>query len=248
MLFPIQAVTDSLKAMRGLILFATVIFALKITYGAAQLTNEEKDEILDLHNNYRRWVQPEAANMEIMQWSSCLEQVALNYLSTCPGFDHNSGRTADAQALECEASSYVGENLYWSSNYISDVSKPVKAWYEEYTSYDISSKSCSGVCGHFTQIVWATSYLVGCSKYDATTNCGSGDSGTYFICNYAPGGNINGVAPYTTGTQCFECKVGYEFCINGLCSETSGGGKMAGLCVYLIYMVLIMIVVFSLHF
>ena len=239
--------------MRGIIyniLFATVIFASVLQYGLAQLTSGEKDEILDLHNNYRSWVQPSAANMEIMQWSSCLEQVAFNYLSTCPGFNHNSGRTADAQALNCEASSYVGENLYWSSAYITNISKPIESWYSEYTNYDISSLSCSGVCGHFTQVVWATSYLVGCSKYDASVNCANGESGTYFICNYGPGGNIIGVAPYTTGSQCSDCKDGYDFCVDGLCSMTSmtsGAGKISDFCINFVYLMLMVFVVVIIH-
>ena len=228
--------------MRALILSASVIFAIIVPHAMGQLTGEERDEILDLHNNYRRWVQPEAANMEIMQWSSCLEQVAYEYLKTCPGFNHNSGRSTDAQALGCKESNYVGENLYWSSGSITNSSVPVEAWYKEYSDYDISTVSCSSVCGHYTQVVWATSYLVGCSKYDATANCQS-NSGTYFICNYAPGGNINSAAPYSTGSQCSQCKDGFDYCVNGLCSETSSdAGRMTSVCANLICLMIVMFV------
>nr|BEG79506.1 perisilin-6 [Euplectella curvistellata] len=231
--------------MRAPMSFATVILALIIIpYGEGQLTQGERDEILDLHNNYRRWVQPAATNMEIMQWSDCLEQVAFDYLSTCPGFAHNNGRSTDAQALGCEESSYVGENLYWSSDSLSNISKSVEAWYEEYAYYDINTMSCSYVCGHYTQIVWATSYLVGCSKFDASANCGS-DTGTYFICNYAPGGNTYGVEPYATGSQCSQCREGSDFCVNGLCSETSAAGSITSLCANLICLMLLVVTLLS---
>lgn len=200
---------------------------------ADKLSYEEIDEILDLHNNYRRWVSPPAANMQLMQWSSCLEEVANRYLSTCPGFAHNQNRKSDAQALGCEGSeNSVGENLYWYSAYISNNSVPVEAWYDEYRYYDIYSKYCSYICGHYTQIIWADTNLVGCAKFDASYGC-YGDSGTYYICNYAPGGNYYSEAPYEIGDACSKCEEGFDYCVGGLCSNTvqSLSGSSAASCV-----------------
>ena len=70
-----------------------LIICLIIPYGAAELTQAEKDQIVDAHNYYRRRVQPQASNMKLMEWSDCLEQVAEDYLSTCPGKKTNSHRT-----------------------------------------------------------------------------------------------------------------------------------------------------------
>ena len=51
--------------------------------------------------------------------------------------------------------------------------------------------TCSGTCGHYTQIVWRTSLHVGC----ALVTCGSLTYKSVILCNYGPGGNSGG-APY----------------------------------------------------
>ncbi|KAI6657325.1 GLIPR1-like protein 1 [Oopsacas minuta] len=205
------------------ILAGLVVFISVITNAVAQLDNAEAGKILKSHNEYRDGVQPEAANMKLMKWSSCLEQVAYNYLSSCPGFNHNPNRATDAQALNCEQSDSVGENLYWTSSSSLNSTSAVGAWYNEFVDYNYESNSCSAVCGHYTQVVWANSYLVGCSKFDAGPNC-AGDSGTYFLCNYSPAGNFLGQSPYEAGTQCSNCDAGFDYCVQGQCSETDGGG------------------------
>ena len=169
-----------------------LIICLIIPYGAAQLTQAEKDQIVDAHNYYRRSVQPGAADMKLMEWSDCLEQVAEDYLSDCPGFKHNYKRTSNAKDLACQPSGYVGENLFWTSASITNVSLPIENWNNEHKYYDINSKSCAKVCGHYTQVVWANTYKVGCAK----VFCSSGLRGTYFLCNYSPSGNYRGQAPY----------------------------------------------------
>ena len=205
--------------------FTVALFCSLIQLQNAQLSSDEKKAILELHNNYRRWVQPPAADMKLMEWDSCLEQVAFDYLQKCPGFNHNPDRTTNAQSLGCVGNDgYVGENLYWYSEYITNVSVPVEAWYSEYKYYNLYSNECSYICGHYTQLVWASTYLVGCAKYDASTNC-NGDSGTYFICNYAPGGNYYGTLPYTVGNECTACEENFGFCVQGLCSNTSNASN-----------------------
>jgi pathogenesis-related protein 1 len=56
--------------------------------------------------------------------------------------------------------------------------------------YDYGSNSCSGVCGHYTQQVWATTTDLGC----ALKAC---PGGSYMVsCEYGPGGNYQGQRPY----------------------------------------------------
>ena len=192
-----------------------VILCFIIPYGVAQLTQTEKNDIVDVHNSFRRSVKPGAANMKMMEWSDCLAQVAEDFLSKCSGFKHNYHRTSEAKALGCEASAYVGENLFLTSaSSLTDVTQPVTAWNNEDRYYDIYWKSCSNVCGHYTQVVWENSYLVGCAK----VSCTVGRKGTYFLCNYAPGGNYFGQAPYKIGTSCSECDQGFNVCNDGLCA------------------------------
>nr|BEG79510.1 perisilin-6 [Euplectella curvistellata] len=201
-------------------IFPIVISCFIIQYCAAQLTDGQRDEILNQHNLYRSSVVPEAANMKKMEWSTCLEQVAYNYLKTCPDRALNGDRSVQARDAGCMESKYVGENLHWSSVPITDVSEPIDSWHMEVADYDYNSLSCSNICGHYTQIVWADSYLVGCSMYDATEHCNNGRSGTYFLCNYAPGGNYWGQKPYISGTSCTQCPSGFNTCIDGMCAKS----------------------------
>ena len=200
-----------------------LIICLIIPYGAAELTQAEKDQIVDAHNYYRRRVQPGAADMKLMEWSDCLEQVAEDYLSACPDFRPNSNRTSDAKALACQPSGYVGENLFWTSvTSITNVALPIEYWNSEHQYYDINSKSCSFLCGDYTQVVWANTYKVGCAK----VSCSSGIGGTYFLCDYSPGGNYYGQAPYKMGASCSECAQGFNSCNQGLCAEPPAIGMM----------------------
>ncbi|XP_061181190.1 GLIPR1-like protein 1 [Saccostrea echinata] len=85
----------------------------------------------------------------------------------------------------------------------------VNWWYAEVSKYNYNANSCSGVCGHYTQVVWANSEYLGCAKQ----RC----SNFYiYVCNYGPGGNISGRRPYSQGRRCSRCPSGYR-CYNRLC-------------------------------
>jgi hypothetical protein len=47
-----------------------------------------------------------------------------------------------------------GENLYSISGGATSPTQVVGFWAAEARGYDIRSNTCSGVCGHYTQIVW----------------------------------------------------------------------------------------------
>jgi pathogenesis-related protein 1 len=48
-------------------------------------------------------------------------------------------------------------------------------------------------CGHFTQVIWKATQLVGCGKAQGTPQKGGS---TYIVCNYYPSGNYAGQKPY----------------------------------------------------
>ena len=67
----------------------------------------------------------------------------------------------------------------------------------EQSLYNYAANTCSGACGHYTQMVWRTTTTVGCGFRNCTT--GSPFTGfpnwTVVVCNYNPAGN-NGQRPY----------------------------------------------------
>jgi hypothetical protein len=85
---------------------------------------------------------------------------------------------------------YVGENIYGSGGSATGTAA-VALWVSEEADYDYDSNTCSDVCGHYTQVVWATTTAVGCGLHD----CDGLSFGSTVVCNYMPGGN-NGDRPY----------------------------------------------------
>jgi pathogenesis-related protein 1 len=81
-----------------------------------------------------------------------------------------------------------GENLFWTSSG-STAQYVVDFWAAEAAHYDIETNGCDGVCGHYTQIVWAATTHVGCGM----ASCGSQQ---VWVCNYDPPGNLYGQKPY----------------------------------------------------
>ncbi len=106
-----------------------------------------------MHNTYRRDVQPPAATaLTALTWDANLATVSYNWAAKCTqnsqGFlDHNPNRSA-------EYGQTVGENIYAGS--AASINTPYlasKNWNDENTTYTLSTNSCTGVCGHYTQIV-----------------------------------------------------------------------------------------------
>jgi pathogenesis-related protein 1 len=93
-----------------------------------------------------------------------------------------------------------GENIYqataimWSDGRRDFSPKTAKdvvgAWGSEIKDYNYADNSCSGVCGHYTQLVWKDTKEVGC----AMSVCG--DNGQIWVCSYSPPGNVVGQRPY----------------------------------------------------
>ncbi|MCB9703791.1 MAG: hypothetical protein H6711_17980 [Myxococcales bacterium] len=83
-----------------------------------------------------------------------------------------------------------GENIFWSSSQASaSVTTAVGAWASEASAYNAQTGACSGVCGHYTQIVWSSTSALGCGY----ATCGAGE---IWVCNYDPRGNILGQKAY----------------------------------------------------
>lgn len=130
--------------------------------------------IVDAHNAVRTRV-----GVPPLVWSQQLAAVAqewANNLMATHRFAHSAGNR-------------YGENLYMMSGATASPAQVVGAWAEEARGYDNRSGHCSGVCGHYTQIVWRTTRAVGCGV-------ASDSNREIWVCEYDPPGNVIGYRPY----------------------------------------------------
>lgn len=116
-------------------------------------------------------------------WDNELAAIAKAWADQCE-WGHNDARSDDYPV-------YVGENIFGAS-FMPSGPEVTAVWASEESDYDYESNSCSGICGHYTQIVWADSTKLGC----AAASCPGGAVTNMVVCNYAPGGNIGGQRPY----------------------------------------------------
>jgi uncharacterized protein YkwD len=82
-----------------------------------------------------------------------------------------------------------GENLFETVGAPASPAQVVHAWDSESQYYDYASNKCRKVCGHYTQIVWATTKEVGCGVARDSKR-------EVWVCNYDPPGNWTGKRPY----------------------------------------------------
>ena len=82
-----------------------------------------------------------------------------------------------------------GENLFEIDGGTASPARVVQSWASESRNYDSRSNRCSGVCGHYTQIVWRDTKEVGCAV-------ARGEGREVWVCNYDPPGNWAGRRPY----------------------------------------------------
>ncbi|KAJ6659869.1 hypothetical protein lerEdw1_018325 [Lerista edwardsae] len=171
-------------------------------------TDDQKKLIVDLHNEYRSQVSPPAADMLKMSWDPQLEAFAKDYAAKCT-WEHNKARGRR------------GENLFAMSGGL-DVKIAVESWYNEYQYYNMTTLECEEgqMCGHYTQVVWATSERVGCGTvFCETLHILNDTDMDLVVCNYEPPGNVKGRKPYKEGAPCSMCPDGYS-CKNSLCESS----------------------------
>ncbi|XP_032973589.1 GLIPR1-like protein 1 [Rhinolophus ferrumequinum] len=171
------------------------------------------DQCVKAHNEMRGKVQPTAANMKHMTWDEGLAKTAKAWANKCI-FKHN---TCSGTPRKCHPTfDYVGENLWLGGLSIFTPNSAVAAWYNETKYYDYNRQRCSKICGHYTQVVWANSYKVGCAV-TLCSNLGRGQT-SIFVCNYGPAGNYAKTLPYAKGVSCTMCGK-EDTCKNKLCEN-----------------------------
>ncbi|XP_058424747.1 glioma pathogenesis-related protein 1 isoform X1 [Diceros bicornis minor] len=180
---------------------------------------ENEDFIKDcvrVHNKFRSEVNPAASDMLYMTWDPVLAQIAKAWARHCQ-FAHNS-QLKPPYKLHPNFTS-LGENIWTGSRSLFSVSSAITAWYNEMEYYDFKTRKCSKVCGHYTQVVWADSYKVGCAVQSCPKVSGfeTLSNGAHFICNYGPAGNYP-TWPYKKGSTCTACPRN-DICLDNLCAN-----------------------------
>ncbi|KAH3681008.1 hypothetical protein WICPIJ_008016 [Wickerhamomyces pijperi] len=127
-------------------------------------------DIINTHNNKRALHQDTPSLFYSTEIAAVSQQYADQY--TC-----NGNLTHHHNVL-------YGENLALGYN----TTAAVTAWYDEISQYDYNNPGFSENTGHFTQLVWSNSTLVGCGFRD----CGA-YYGQYTVCQYYTPGNYAGL-------------------------------------------------------
>uniref|UniRef100_A0A5K3FQ23 SCP domain-containing protein n=1 Tax=Mesocestoides corti TaxID=53468 RepID=A0A5K3FQ23_MESCO len=127
-----------------------------------------------------------------------LERLAVDWVARCK-YEHPDPKIYPQY-------SGIGQNLGITPEPLPGLTYPTHVWADEFFDYNFSNNLCKRVCGHYTQMVWATSTEVGC----AIKLCDNVYPATYspvhfLVCHYKPWGNIPGEKPYRAGNFCTEC-------------------------------------------
>jgi len=145
------------------------------------------------HNAYRTSVNPPARCLPVASWSWDISASANNWAQQC-NFAHSGTPN-------------LGENIYAISVRTPNASTfdpngPVNAWGSERQFYNYATNTCASgqICGHYTQMVWDSSTVIGCAFQDCPTirNVPFPNGGTIAVCQYSLPGNIVGQRPYCT--------------------------------------------------
>lgn len=131
-------------------------------------------EMLAAHNRVRAQVR-----VPPLVWSEQLASVAqqwANHQLATGDFSHSPGNR-------------YGENIYMAEGERTAPAGVVQAWADEIRDYNYRTNGCSDECGHYTQIVWASTRAVGCAV-------AAGGRREYWVCEYDPPGNYDGRRPY----------------------------------------------------
>jgi pathogenesis-related protein 1 len=131
-------------------------------------------EMMTAHNSVRARL-----GLPPLSWSDELAEYARKWASTLIArgeFSHSG-------------SSRYGENLFEIAGASATADDVVAAWASEAKSYNYRNNTCSGRCGHYTQIVWRDTKLLGCGVARNRMR-------EVWVCDYEPPGNIVGERPY----------------------------------------------------
>ncbi|XP_030070549.1 GLIPR1-like protein 1 [Microcaecilia unicolor] len=171
-------------------------------------------QYVDEHNAFRASVSPASSNMLYMTWDPALARLANVWAKKCK-LSHNPYLAYPNKPHPTFPA--VGENIWIGSSY--GVQSPVVGWHSEVQYYTYETRKCTDMCGHYTQVVWADSYKVGCAARQCPEIEGypRAKNWAIVVCNYGPAGNLMRQFPYKEGNPCSACPE--DTCVNNLCKN-----------------------------
>jgi pathogenesis-related protein 1 len=131
-------------------------------------------ELVTAHNSVRA-----RHGVPPLRWSDELAKYAQKWANTLIAWGEFRPRS----------SPQYGENLFEISGASATAREVVSAWAAEGKNYNYRNNTCSGRCGHYTQVVWRDTKLVGCGVARNKRR-------EVWVCDYEPHGNIMGERPY----------------------------------------------------
>ncbi len=147
----------------------------------APISAAAAEEIIAAHNFWRRQVKTEP-----LVWSDQLARAAREWAVTLM----RQGK------FEPSPDSPHGQNIAWFAGERLKPADVVDYWGNEIEYYDYEKNACleESECRHYTQIVWKDSREVGCaSAWGQHPKYGVQE---FWVCNYNPPGNVEGLKPY----------------------------------------------------
>jgi pathogenesis-related protein 1 len=131
-------------------------------------------DLVAAHNRYRAEV-----GTPPLVWSDRLATTAQQWATTL---------IERGMYMPCRDGQF-GQNLFEISGGHATPTSVVGAWMSEEANYNHQTNSCTARCGHYTQVIWRSTKLVG---------CGVARNGKreVWVCDYDPPGNIVGEQPY----------------------------------------------------
>lgn len=143
--------------------------------------------LLTAHDQVRSNAMPAPSPaLSALTWNAQAQAVAQAWADRCT-WSHNPA-----------ADNTWGENIHASTGEPSPA-QVVSDWAAEVADYDYATNRCAAgkACGHYTQIVWRDTSSVGCASKRCAVNSPFGSGAwTFWVCDYAPPGNVVGRRPY----------------------------------------------------
>ncbi|VDM27217.1 unnamed protein product [Hydatigera taeniaeformis] len=175
---------------------------------AFRLTPEERRDLVNFHRRHRSMVDPPAANMMLLKYSTEVEEVASKHLS-CD--------TKNTSKMEIQGYNW---NMALSVKRGPSVEDLAAAWGHQKAHFDASKDGSCMNCGEYKKMIWATSQLMGCAKADCYNS-------SFLLCLYTPGGNWSMEQPYIKGDSCSGCEANVT-CIENQCSPEGASKSKLG--------------------